>query len=384
MIDKQIYYKLFSNTGSYVETFYDFVAGEYSSSINAGYSDMRLQIPKQFDEALTGINFNGYVQRFVSDGDGSDILTYTGYISSQRNVIKNQETVEINLAGYYSKLTQDIFFSGNNLTVPYNTDTGLIARNILAQYVAQNTGTVITYSSSTIANTNITRNILFSGQTYADCLNDAKDWSGANYYFFLDNDNKVYLKTVNTTTTPTHYFVLGRDIIDIEYTSSIEQMKTGVYFWNSLATGNISRIMKLYTASTRATYGRIFELRKDGRYTQSVAMDAWASKYLTAYGNPIDTITLRIADNNTMRYNSSQIDIENVGVGDTFQILNIEPDSPLAGKVYYITSVTDYQGQYITVKSVDPSSYVAKELVKLNQKQQTNDWGVTYNQTFTT
>lgn len=384
---KDIYYKLFENDGTFVDTFFDFVAGSFSAAINAGYGNLELQIPREFDFVFSNINFDGYIERWVSDIDNNAVLTYTGYIDKRSSIVGQDETSKISLSGYWAKLAKDIVVTGSDVTVTYTaTDTAVIMRDLINnKFKTNNTTTKIaTATTVEIPNTTINRGKTFSMQNYQEALLEMKDLSGANYYLFLDNDNRIYLRTINTTSEPTHYFQMGRDILSANYQESTVEQVNGVYFWNGVPTGS-TRIMKRYTVSDSiATYGRSFVGKKDSRYTTTASSDSWASRYLESYKNPLVTLQIRLFDNNFSGEGGSIVDIESIKPGDTFKILNIDGDAPFADTIYYITQTTDIDGMFLDITSVDPRMFVSRQLQELNQRQLQIEWGYTASQPFTT
>ena len=386
MAKKEIYYKIYSATGEYIDTAFDWEGGTYTTNINSGYGDLSLTIPRPFDYVWGKIDFNGYVERYVADSDAPNgILTYKGYISEKESRVANNESSSIKCYGYWSKLTKDVMTESSNLLFSRsNINTGALMRDIINNYRTNNTGTAINESTiADIPNTSVTITKLYNGQTYADALLEAKDISGANYYLFLENTNTVKLKTIDINTV-NHYWVLGRDVESATYNESIDGLVNRVYIWNGITTGT-SRILKQYSdSSSISQYGLSSKLHNDDKITTTTEADKLANKLLSAYSQPLTTLTIRLFDKEYSGEGGSRVDIENIKVGDTFKILNVNDGTPFGDVVYYITSITDYEGKTLEIQSVNASAYTDRLLYELYQKQLKNEWGVTFSQPYTT
>lgn len=381
---KNIYAKIYDESGNFLETLFDFTRVNFAASINGGVGSLNLTLARPYDDQFLNLDFNNNLKIYeASTEHPNGVLVYNGYIADRRSKSGENEEVEILVVGYWSKLAMDIATDGAaNLLITYSSqDTGAMIRDLISKYRTQNSGTPIEAVTTTeVPNVSNSITLNINGMNFQQAILEAKDNSGVKKFVYLDTDNKLYLRSIDLNTVD-HYFMYKRDIQEIQYQESIVEMRNGIYFWNGVESG-VDRIMKIYSDSTSiASYGKQFDLKKDGRYSVEGSAATWADRWLDAFKDPIVTLDLKLFDK---VYNGiSKVDITSVKPGDTFKIVEIDPDSPFAGKVFYITQTVYNDGEYLNITSVDPQVFVARQIKALAEEIQNESWGKTHSQPYT-
>jgi predicted secreted protein len=358
---------------TYRGVFFDFTFGEFSSYLNGGLSDLQVTIPRKFDnygyDTEIGDGYN--MKIYIADNEApTGTQIYDGIIDMTSAGVSNNESVTLSCSGYVSELALDILEAPANVTTfTYSgVEIATILKDIIDKYRASRPNAKLNYSASSIATTGKTVSITFNLTSPLQAIKAVADMADANWYWRIRADNILYFAEIPAT--PTHYFIMGKDISKLEVNRNIRDTRTNYLFYNGKDAGDGALIYRKYTrAGTSAKYGRRFELVKDSRFTTTASVDDLADKYLDTYENPLEIVTLEIIDSNL----GGGYDIESIKAGDTFKVLNISDTSGLSGNML-ITSVT-YGIDYVKIVATDAYKYVERELEKQRQNQILNNFG---------
>ncbi len=352
--------------------FYDFGISSFSSSLNGGLGSLTLTIPRKFDDFGEGsiIDFNNEVRVFAYDQEAAQgVQIYTGYILSYTPAASNEEVVTVEVAGYISRLERDVYKdnSGNYKKTYSSTEIGALMKDIIDRFKQFNPAASVNYSSTSITSTGKNGRVTLNNNSYLDALRDTFELTNSDWYWYLDSDNLVYLRQI--LSTPTHLFMFGRDIIDIEFDKSIAQTVNGLLFWNGLPSSDPNYIAKYYSDNTsQQSYGRLIEVKSDNRYRDINSANDFAARYLANHKNPFNTVVLEIADSNF----GLGYDIESIKPGHTCKIRNIAANNALSGNML-ITSV-EYKFTSVKIVVADVRTFIERSIFELSKKQQENKY----------
>jgi hypothetical protein len=340
----------------------DYAVSSFSSSINAGSGELKIKVPRKFDNFGEGseIDFNNEIEYYVYDKDAPNgIKIYTGTIQEYSSSVTDKEEVEVRVIGSVFNLDNDILKSGNTIKLGISgIDPGNEFKYIVNKYRENNPYSRLNYTSTSIQLMGATRNYAFSSETYLSAIEQIMKTVNADWYWYIDSSDIFYFQQI--ATIPKHFFTFGKNITSIKQTKSILDMTNSVLFWND----NSPSISKLYTDSLSASkYGRRVKKIKDSRFTNTTSADNYAQREIDVAKNPLNTIEIEIIDNN---YSSFGYDIESIKPGDTFRILNVAAGSPLYS-LNVITSIT-YNINSVKIVASDRQAFVARRLYELQRQ----------------
>lgn len=366
---------------TYAGFFDNFGVSGYSKSIYSGNGELTVTVPRKFDD----FNQNGTVQLgnrvdiYVFDrNDNTGTKVYTGRMEEYTTQVSTDEAVTVRCLGLVNRLSLDTYTDATTLTKSYSSqDPALVVRDIIDQYQLAN-GTDITYTTSTVPTTSDTVSLELSSTTYLEALNLVTKTAGADYYWLLDNENQVIFKEFPTT--PTHYFMFGRDITALEATNSIVDTRNSILAWNRLPSTDGDYISKRYEdMGSIFQYGRRQLRKADGRYKASAdGFDQFAESYFDIYSDTITSLRFEVIDNSY----GNGYDIETIQPGDTCRILNIKPNESITDNML-ITNVK-YTFDSVVIDIVDVEKFVSRTLFglqeELAERAYTNDGPSTFTQ----
>lgn len=352
-------------TTAYAGFFNNFGVSSYSKSIYSGNGELTLTVPRKFDDFDEGntIGHGNRVDVYVFDkNDNSGTKIYTGTIEEYTSAVSSNEDVSVRCLGIVNRLALDTYTDSKALTKSYSSqDPALVVRDIIDQYQFSN-GENITYTTSTIPTTSDTVSLELSSTTYLEALNLVTRTAGADYYWLLNNDNQIVFKKFSTT--PTHYFMFGRDIAYLEAQNSIVDLRNSLLAWNRLPSSDSDYISKRYERMLSLfKYGRRQTRKADGRYKASAdGFDKFAENYFEIYSEPIASLRFEVIDNSYGRgYN-----IESIQPGDTCRILNIKKNSSISDNML-ITHV-EYSFDRVVIDIVDVQQFISRSLFDIREQ----------------
>lgn len=119
-----------------------------------------------------------------------------------------------------------------------STDPSVMVKNALTY------GGEVTYTASSIDLTGLSITYTFRLATVLEIVKKALELAPSGWYWFVDPATQV-LTFKATSTTPTHYFTLHKEVEKLEIESTIEFIKNVVYFSGGPTAG--VNLLKLYT-----------------------------------------------------------------------------------------------------------------------------------------
>ena len=361
---KQVFIKTYSKTGTFKGVFFDFAFSSFTKSLNGGLGDLRVVIPRKFDEFSTNddIELGNELKIFIADDEAPNGLQiYSGEIDDITPSVGTTESVQISCSGYIYQLATDILeYSSSTIYKAYGSqDISAILKDMLDNYQARRDDDRITYDvgATTIdsAGKNIILKIYLNSPLQA--LSHTAQQADSDWFWRIGVDNNFYFNAIPTKAT--HLFQFGKDVASLSTNRNIRETKTGIMVTNGLASGDGDAILKLYSDATAiTTYGRRFKSKRDGRYKAgSSTADEFGARFVALFKDPINTVNLRILDSNL----ANGYDIENIEPGDTCKITNIESNDALTSNML-ITTVT-YNTDYVDLTVMDTNRYVDRQFM---------------------
>jgi hypothetical protein len=343
----------------------------FSSTINGGVGELRISLPRKFDEYNTDgtVALLDHIQLWVQDNDSNGVKIYSGYIDEiERKVTGSQEVVIITCLGYTSRLGFSVDTDGTNAVIKRNSqDPTAIIKDIIDKYIANYTNPFINYTASSTENTGLTVTYQSDTKYCVESIERIRQMAGANWYWYVDADNVLYFKS--KPTTPTHTFIMGKDISELTVKSVASDIKNALYFWNGLQATDANFLQKrYYSPSSIASYWERAEKNTDSRIEVNATALAYGDAFIEANKAPNSTITFQVKDNNF----GNGYDIESVKCGDTCRILNVG-DSDLYNGNFQITSIF-YTPEYITVTVEDKLALTGRMLSDIRRSLDTTTY----------
>lgn len=293
----------------------------FTKQLNGGLSPCEIELGEVFDYEGTDLRLNRDVRILVSDGDtqGADEdpkLIYRGYISKYTPWTKGgKEGIKVDLLGYYTKLSQDVWKSDTATTFDYDgsaTDVGVIFKAVMDRYIAETSNQKIFYSGNTIKETGTTTEYKFEMLTYREAFDTLKSLAPANWFWYVDENGIIHFRTKPTSAT--HTFIFGKHFEQVRVERSMEKIRNAVLFFAYQWDGSNDHY-KLYTDDISISkYGRRLQKVKDSRIKATTDADKIAEKFIAEHKDPDIKVVVNILDNNE---SDKGYDIESINPGDT-------------------------------------------------------------------
>jgi hypothetical protein len=395
MTKKQLLAKVTSPSGTSLAVWSDFLFNGFTKELNAGPGECILRLPQNFDYSEVDVLEGNFVDIEVSDWDTQQsktpgeptILIYSGYISrTYRTVDKDEEKLEINLLGHYTKLGTDILKNSAQTTLYSEpsvgltvtaadldaADIGLMMRALLDRYIAENPGTKINYQLSDIPNASLTATYSLEQKTYREAMEKLKSMAPPGTQYYIDVTGKVSFKPMPTT--PTHKFVFGKHFKAVQLERSMEKVRNFLLVWNG-ETG-AAKVYKHYQDDASILqYGRRVEVTNDYGIDNVNAADAIGAKFLAENKDPGIKMTCSILDNNGVSLGSDGMpsagyDIETIQPGDTCSFYGYDPDFAEIFRDNMLITKVDYR-----LDRVDIEVEIIRSGILDFQEQQRRDLG---------
>lgn len=340
---KQVYIKTYTSAGVFVKTITDFKIDGFTKQINQGIGQMNITLARQLDTFNTAGDFTlgNKVELYVTDEDTGSVprKVYTGYIEQQRpSMLGNREQVDIVCMSVASKLAQDVLKDGIQTTLYTIPTDGLttvvgslgpaevadVLEAIVDRFTEENPDINFNYNNdfgtSSIEVTGNTMEYTFQAMTYADAIKKVKEVAPQNWFWYIDEDETIYLR--ETPATATHTFTIGKNISRIEVTKGLDSVKN--FFLLFASTPNI---YKAYSDATSiAQYGRRVQIKTDANIESEDTMNNIGASFLAENKDARVRISMQIVDSNENEYG---YDIESIIPGDTCKILGVSPGEDL-------------------------------------------------------
>lgn len=290
---------------------------KFSAEINGGLGQMTVRLARSvFNTGITNDIVLGYeVDVMAYDADSPlGTRVYTGTIISYEPVVDgSDEYVEVVLFSNMNSLSDTIAKDNSgNTTFTETGDPGTILKHLVDRY-----GGKITYSSTSIDLAGVSLTVKFNTMTWLDAITSVVSLSPTDWYFYVGADNLLHFH--KRLTTATHKLTLGRNLLQLNFTSSIESLKNNVI----VVGGGTPALLKEYSnTDSIATYGKKTQLIYDTNITSTSQAQAAALKVLNEQSAVLTDVTLAVVDNNGpdpyLGY-----DIESIHPGQTLQVLGL-------------------------------------------------------------
>lgn len=190
--------------------------------------------------------------RIAEDGSPSGRVLFTGYISKFVSQFGSQETTIVTLMSYGAELDNYILEDGSNTTVSYTSDDPTtILQDVLDKFTGA--GGLVDYDSTSTTMTGTSVSYDFKVNTILEAVKKCLDLSPTDWYWRLNMaDNIIHFRP--RPTTPSHTFVLGKHIQNLQLEQHIEEIVNKVYFTGGDTGGGTNLFNKYSDATSIAAY----------------------------------------------------------------------------------------------------------------------------------
>jgi hypothetical protein len=318
--NKEILYKIFDSSGNFITTWNDVISDlSVKTVINGGLSPLTVRLARPETEFGEGEDIDQgnrlKVYMFDVDSGVGGVCVYSGLLVSYAPiVIGGREYVDVEFYSHYWDLNNKILESGGNTEVTYNSyDPSDMLKALLNSYSALDKS-VLDYSPTSIEYTGTTVSYTFNTNTYQECLAKVIELCPDGWYWRIEADDYVYLKEKETD--PTHYFTIGKDIVEYMPEKRYDNIINTIYFRGD------DTLYKKYTNSGSVTeYGTRAIKYVDSRVSVEATANTIADRILDEKNSPEIRVIIKVMDNNG-EAGEKGYDIESIKVGETCKILN--------------------------------------------------------------
>lgn len=363
---KEVYIKIYDTAGNLTRVLYEFIFSEFTESLNGGLGYCSIQIPEKFDNFGLGttIDKDYGIKIVINDREG-EVTVYSGRIEEIEAGVDDRESVILHCHGYIAELALNLHESAQKIKFTYSqweiTD---IIKDILDKHTASQTGAKVDYATGSTSDTAKDITIKFFASTVLDALLGVIQKADSDWFFRVGADNVFYFDEISAT--PTHLFMVGRDVGALNILDSNQKKITRYLFFNGLPDEDPLKIAKVYSSGDA---DRRFKIERDDRVTVSTTADEQGARYIDTYGNGLQTVDAIIIDSNL----GGGYDIESINVGDTCKFINVETNSPLPENGIITSKV--YNPNFLQISVADARQYVAKMLIEQKQRQALVEFG---------
>lgn len=326
MADKEFLYKIYDSAGNYVTTWKDVVSDfSVKSTVNAGISNLVVKLARTENSFGEGFDIKQgnilKVYTFDKDSGQNGICVFTGILTRYSPIVVGAEeylTVEFFTA--FWDLANKLFEVAGKTEIAYlSKDPSYILKDIIDKYSAI-TGTFLRYGSGTIKDTGTTVSYTFNTVTYQDAIKKVIELCPEGWYYRIDANNIIHLDSKEITNS--HYFTMGKDIIEYNPEKRFENIVNTIYFTGGDTGGGV-KLYKKFVNTTSITDNGIRAVSiVDERVTLSATAQVIADRILNEKASPEIRIVIKILDNNFYSDKEVGYDIESIEVGQTCKLLN--------------------------------------------------------------
>ncbi len=370
-LKKEFLFKVYDEEGKFIGTIPDASFSSFTKKINGGLGELTFFLPRRFahfEEGRIVRNGNG-IAIHVKDKENPDKKIYSGWISSYRPFIRRGEQgVEVRCLGWLQRyaLIPHTGTSETNLSVQYNSyDPSNIVRDVLDKVKERFPSLArITYTSSSIENTNSSVSYYFTTSSTLEVIEKARELAPQNWWFYVDADNILHFKPRGKE--PDHLLVFGKHFSNIEVEKSIEDVRNTLSFWNGNAPDDSECLSLLFkNQSSIDRFGVMFERETDSRVTDIETARKWARAFLIANKDESFNVQVVILDSAEAE---GGYDIESIEPGDIVRFLNLPPEtSKTFEKDLQVVSIT-YEKFRATLELESLSAATSREVSKIKSE----------------
>lgn len=335
--------KIYSLAGVYIKTANPLqITNEvrFSSKINGfqGQCVIELALPiDDFDEGAS-IKLMNIVRIYEADDVNSPAprLIYTGFISQYTPFFdEGAEGVRLTLLGLGSLLSYTHYKNGSSYTVAKaGVDPAAIMREVIDQFNAAYTGSLMGYTGSTVVDTGTNITYTFTDAKWFDAIKKSFELGGGGRYWKLAEDGQLYFKLKPSTAT--HRFTIGDDVQSGEVVKNSEQVVNVV----QLRWGGTPTVANYSDATSITNYGRRESVITDASIGNSTSADQIGNGQIADSKDSKVQARLRI---------NTKYDIETIKVGDTCSVFNVKNGSTVFPANMQITALT-YSPDFVDVE----------------------------------
>lgn len=317
---KTFFHKVYDNAGNYLTTWAKDVINkpEFNWKMNGGMGEMVIKLKRELKDYEEGTNIavGNIVKTYVQDGDreiGTKI--WEGILNRYEPTVLSDGSQGVLIRCVSHTITQQyriVRDSQNNTTAAYaSTDPTNIFKSLINS--KWNNGTL---KVGTMNLTGTTVSYTFRGDTFMNAYDIIVKLSPQYWYWYLDAENFIHFKEADFNEV-NHKLVLGKHIIRMNVTKSIENMVNRVLFMG----GGSPPLYRKYERTGSQTEWGLRELFiKDERVTVAATAQLIAESHMDIYDHPISIIEIEVLDNNIDPING--YDLERLKPGDIVQILD--------------------------------------------------------------
>lgn len=272
-----------------------------SSTTPAEYS-FTFTVPTQLVEDGGGEGAYGIaVDATGSSGTGALVYWNTGNVDGAGFFWTNDSTGWSGGAGGSGSFQSDLYFKAYYIPLLTKiTLTDFVAstmlKTILNNYASD--GGVVSYDSADIGNTGESiPAYTFSVNTVLEGINTMLDFAPRNWYYTIDpGTNMLTFKEANTT-NPDHMLTFKKEIQELEFTASIENVKNKVYFTGGDTGSGTNLFLLVENTLSEDEFGTEIDRITDIRLTNTAAGTSKANKHLDKNDDESYETPIQIPDN---------------------------------------------------------------------------------------
>lgn len=368
-MEKKYSVKIYDRAGTTFKGNYDPIGGySFTKLINSGVGALTIDLARKFDiyNVANDVNLLDEIQIWVQDQDTTGKKIYSGYVSAITSYVSGQnQGVRLSVLGYVTRLGYTLDWDGTNISIARNSMTpGEIAKDVIDDYRTTVAEERINYGTSTVDVSGTNISYTSNAKSCLETLERVREMAGATWYWYVDADNVFYFDSYPTT--PTHFFVFGKDVSSLEITKSADDIKNELIFWNGLQPDDPHFLStRYYNSASITSYWNRFDTMTDGRIIDATTAGEFGDTYINAYKEPNISMKFEVKDGNF----GSGYDIESIEPGHTCKILNLE-DSSVVGDNMVITSV-QYTPEKAIVYVSDLREITGRSLTNLRRQMDT-------------
>lgn len=324
---KTFFHKVYDKDGNYLTTWAKDVISkpEFSWKMNGGMGEMIIKLKRELKdyEEGTNITVGNVIKTYVQDGDreiGTKI--WEGLLNRYEPTVLPDGSQGVLIRCVSHTITQQyriVRDPQNNTTVAYaSTDPTNIFKSLINS--KWNNGIL---KVGTMDLTGTTVSYTFRGDTFMSAYDIIVKLSPQYWYWYLDAENFVHFKEANFEEV-NHKLILGKHIIRMNITKSIENMVNRVLFMG----GGSPPLYEMYERTGSQTEWGLRELFiKDERVTVSATAELIATSHMDIYDHPISVIEIEVIDSNIDPVNG--FDLERLKPGDIIQIFDPDQENAM-------------------------------------------------------
>lgn len=361
--------KVFDKAGTtLIATWSPLTGYPYTKVINGGCGEMRIDLPRKFDEYNDdlSVSFLNKVEVWIQDRDTvgtSGVLMYAGFIADiEVGIQDGNEKTTIMVFGHYTRLAYVMHWDSVNSKVKmtYNsTDPANIVKDVIDKFIANESNPFISYTGASIPLAGFTVSYTSDTKFGLEVLDRIRQMTGVDYYYFFDAYGVLTFR--QKPSTPTHSFTMQKNVQNLTIKKSWTDIANVLFAWNGLQENDPNFLSKrYYNAVSIAAYWSKHERLSDARITDATTMLKLGTAFVGANKDPNISIQFRVTDNNFDP--DKGYDIESINPGDTCKIQNLS-DPDIYSSNLLITSVSvDTEGKYADIVVEDKRALTGKEL----------------------